>query len=127
MEIAFWIWLYLFIGNLGWIVVASGVACAALMLASIGVYDSVMGASDGVKKLHKRLLKWSIVSVFVTGLIASAYPSPRDLQWIIGGAVTYHVIQNEEVQKLPENLLKATNTFLEGIHSPEEILNEQQQ
>lgn len=42
-------------------------------------------------------------------------PSKQDALYIIGGGVALQGIQNEEVQELPENLVKAMNVFLEEI------------
>jgi hypothetical protein len=48
-------------------------------------------------------------------LLAAAIPDTEDLKYIIGGAVAWNVAQTEEAQRLPENVLRAANSFLEKI------------
>lgn len=121
MEYAFWIWLYLTIGNLAWIIVLLWI------VAFIGGFAAVFAGEDcnfdkdshgwGLHIALKRTATGAFVLAFVFSLIASAYPSRTDLAWIVGGAGAIHLAQTEEAQKLPDNVLRAMNSFLEGVGS----------
>lgn len=53
---------------------------------------------------------WAVPIVFVL-----LFPNKDDLKLIFGGVGIYAVSQNEEVQKLPNNILKSANSFLEKL------------
>lgn len=67
--------------------------------------------------------KWTM-KVFVFSLVmivlTSFNPSKKDLYFIIGGGTALHVVSNEEVQKLPTNLARAANDWLERYYEGDE-------
>ena len=74
-------------------------------------------AIDGVvSKIYKNFICPLGLVVF---LAMALCPDKKDLIFIAGGAATYNLSQTEEAQKLPDNILKALNTFLEGISEEE--------
>lgn len=121
MEYAFWIWLYLTIGNLGWVIVL--LWTVALMGGLIAAFAGEACNFDkdcsgwGIYIALKRTAITALVLALIFSLIASAYPSRTDLAWIVGGAGAIHLAQSEEAQKLPDNVLRAMNSFLEGVRS----------
>lgn len=131
MEYAFWIWLYLAVGNLGWVVFLAWVVAVVL-----GAFAFMLGIeSDFGKRLtlegaptdDSRIFLWAkrfSIKAFclsiTLSLIGSLYPSKEDLMWIIGGAGAIHVAQSDEARKLPDNVLRAMNSFLEGVGEPKE-------
>lgn len=129
MEYAFWIWLYLAVGKLVWVVILAWVVAAALglLVFMLGI-ESDFGKSltfEGAPTDDSRNFLWAkrlSIKAFclsiTLSLIGSLYPSKEDLMWIIGGAGVIHVAQSDEARKLPDNVLRAMNSFLEGVGEP---------
>jgi|GEM_PF-6573344 len=132
MNTALLIYLYIVAGNF-----ASAFAAAAFILA-IGYFVplSVMGlfssfgsdthwSSDELSPESKgfiamrRHFKSVVIALAFLGSVPALYPDKDDVAWILGGAAAVHVAQTEEAKKLPDNLLRAANTFLEGISETE--------
>lgn len=122
MNTALMIYLYLAVGSL----------LDMLFLACVGL-GAVVGASglaileeqtnghappEGYGKWAKRYLICAACFLVVD----SFYPDKEDLAFIFGGAIAVDIATTEEAQKLPDNLLKAANSFLEGVYTEEDAL-----
>lgn len=62
----------------------------------------------------KTSLKWAVFAMAVLGIISVFAPNSQQLYAIygIGGTIDY-LKENKEAQKLPDNIIKAANVFLE--------------
>ena len=120
MEAAFWIYLYLTIGNLAWVVeLATFVAIGASIFWVVAWLHEADPDEDPEFATFSKWTKRAIITALSLLVVSTFYPSREDLAWMFGGATVYSLTQNEEAQKLPDNVLKAANTFLEGISEPE--------
>lgn len=63
-----------------------------------------------VKKTSWPLLKRTAILLTIVSILAPLVPNNRDLYVMIGG---YYVTNNDEIKKMPNNVLKAANNFLE--------------
>jgi hypothetical protein len=64
--------------------------------------------------------KWArgMVILWLVSLFLSAFlPGEKQLLRIVGVGAAYHLTQTDEAKKLPDNVLKAVNTFLENAAS----------
>lgn len=132
MNTALLIYLYIVAGN-----VASACAVTAFVLAICYFFPLIMTAiisgfgydtrfsSDELSPESKgfiamrRHFKSVVIALAFLGSVPALYPDKDDVAWILGGAAAVHVAQTEEAKKLPDNLLRAANTFLEGISETE--------
>lgn len=129
METALLIYLYITVGKA--LVTVShflwvGLVIYALALCTMGlssnfgtdryefVSDDLTSESEIYLSLRKHL-KNAVVTFGVLVLCNSLYPDKEELAWIIGGAAAVSVATTEEAKKLPDNVLRAANTFLEGV------------
>lgn len=71
---------------------------------------------DWLLSTYKKFFTAFIVLTSLVVLI----PDKKDFYFIIGGSVALSLSQNEEAQKLPNNVLKALNAFLEETVEAEE-------
>lgn len=71
---------------------------------------------DKIKAAKKRTIKLSIVA-FIFGIFVSILPSTETL---IAMYTIPAIVNNKEVQKLPENLLKFANDYLEKANKKED-------
>lgn len=98
---------------------ASAFAKAILILGSmIGAISVLWIGADGdeadwrpVAKIAETV-KWPVIGLV---LLVVMTPSKNDLYFIAGGGLTLMAAQNKEVQKLPDNAVKAVNSFLERL------------
>ncbi len=58
-----------------------------------------------------------IAFLFLFLFLATAIPNEKELTFIAGG---YFTTNNKEAQKLPENILKAANDFLEKMQDKDD-------
>lgn len=64
--------------------------------------------------------KWArgMATLWLVSLFLSAFlPGEKQLLRIVGIGAAYHLTQTDEAKKLPDNVLKAANTFLESVAS----------
>lgn len=66
------------------------------------------------KKAEKYFFQ-SIKILTVLLILRMVVPNKTEVGYIIGGSVVLNVASSSEAQKLPENVLKAANKFLEGV------------
>lgn len=86
-------------------------ALIAFVIASI-IYGVIYGDGEdttAVRTTWKNIIKVIVVSAFLVVFI----PGRNQIVWIAGGGLALMAVQNEEVQELPENIVKAVNSFLE--------------
>ena len=118
----FLIWLYFFLSNLS-VLAAIGLiiigVCSAIGLIITLFYCAELGESPAkvIGRLPCKKL-WAILMITLV-VLATAVPNKDQMAWIVGGGVVLKVGQNEEVQKLPENTVKAVNRFLNSISEDE--------
>lgn len=127
METALLIYLYITVGNiLHGITPVVSVALAAYASAFILVgavtgggretkYNGDLTDESKVWLFLRKYLKNAIVTFGVLVLCNSLYPDKEELAWIIGGATAVSIATTEEAKKLPDNVFRAANTFLEGV------------
>lgn len=131
MNEAIIIYLYLAIGNvIKAVTVFASLYMAILFLSAFIVYIKAdferivenrgiplerVKDSMGVLKA-KMAIGIFIVVVFLGAL----YPSEKDIKYIIGGTAIWktadYLADNEEAKKIPDNVLKAMNSFLEQVN-----------
>ena len=122
------IWLYLSIKSISiFLVVVTGtlltVACLGKLYFLLMRYESSYPMSEREIENEGRSNKFFklITKVFIgVSIVALLIPSTKDLQYIIGGAVAIEIVKSEEARKLPDNVLKSVNTFLEGFNENKE-------
>lgn len=120
MGTAFAIYIYLALGQIlsavSIISTLGGVAYAVLFIMCTGASEGGENEYDPAAcKCYarcKRALKPVLVTLSTLILLNALYPSKDDLEFIAGGTV---VLNSEEVQKLPDNLIRAANSFLEQV------------
>lgn len=137
MDTALLIYLYIVIGNLKWLVVIVSTigaigSLATLVFGIISKFGTVTGNTSDYScdrlygdnllpeakwyhALYKATKPFAIAS-FVLLILSSLYPSKKDLAVIFGGTALVSVASSEEAKKLPDNILKAANAFLEGVY-----------
>ena len=78
--------------------------------------DEIKRAKLYYPKLLKALKTTIIVSIIST-LFNIGIPSRSEIYTIVGGSIAHSIATDnkKELNKLPKNLLKATNSFLEGL------------
>ena len=119
----FLIWLYFFLSNLSVLatigLIIIGVCSAIGLIIMIMPYCAELDESPA--KVIGRLpcKKLWVILVITLVVLATAVPNKDQMAWIVGGGVVLKVGQNEEVQKLPENTVKAVNRFLNSISEDE--------
>lgn len=97
--------------------VVSGLSGVSLVLTTIGKYTEPEHPEWG--NLHKVCKSVFITSLLLT-FITNATPNQKDMFLLTGGWVA---LNNEEVQKLPTNVLGALNSYLEEVKK--DIANEE--
>jgi len=115
------------------ITVAVSLETAALTILVMGsiVYCAIFVVVAGIKAVENEektpLYDWLVLTYkkFITAFIVLTslvvlIPDKKDFYFIIGGSVALSLSQNEEAQKLPNNVLKALNAFLEETVEAEE-------
>lgn len=118
MSTAFWIWLYLVVGKLA----SPGPIVLLCCLAAMAGFCIFMHLSIDEPSNAEKIFSSSVhigkkvgVVIVVLILINLLYPTKNDLALIFGGSLALDLAQTEEAQKIPENTLKAINTFLEAV------------
>lgn len=67
---------------------------------------------EAFNKVFKKPLKWLLPICIAIVLLV---PTKDELYFIVGGSALITVGTTEEAKKLPDNVLKAANTFLEKL------------
>jgi len=118
MTTALLIWAYISVGNL--LTSVSVIVIVFLVLVSVfGIVGTIVdgGVPETIKEFkHKG--KVGLV-VFMWLLLTAMYPSTDDLKFILGGTAIVAMSQVDGVSELPENLVNAANSFLEGVTEKE--------
>lgn len=81
-------------------------------VGTIGYKDDNLIVRETFNKFLKKPLKWVLPICIAIILIV---PSKEDMYFILGGSALIAVGKTEEAKKLPDNVLKAANTFLEKL------------
>lgn len=115
MNTLYWITVLGNINTLFTIVVVISLAVAVLM--GIGCI-SCMDASDiEIKRTILKIFKASSLLTIVSAIILLFTPSEKQLYAIYGiGTVIDYAKESKEVQKLPDNAVKALNIWLENVN-----------
>lgn len=71
---------------------------------------SLMAINSSEQLLLKKGVKYALPLAFVSGIFAALLPSNKDIALIYSG---HFITHSEEMKKLPDNILKYLNTFLE--------------
>ena len=98
-----------------------GVAAIFLILTACGAIGILISMVEDAEKETKaavyRWVKIGIAGSSIFGLLTIAIPSNQDLAIILGG---HFVTNQEEIKKLPANVAKTLNDFLERYQEKEE-------
>lgn len=106
--------------TLYWITVLGNVSFLAALAAAFfiaGCTVSLIGKMiDDDAKLNKKFCKASIIGIFVSLALCVLIPSKNELYAIYGiGSIIDYAKDSKEVQKLPDNAVKALNVYLENM------------
>ncbi len=109
------------LGNISTIVALASLffiaSCAALLIIKM---------IDDDAKLDKKFCKASIIGMFVSLALCVLIPSKNELYAIYGvGSVIDYAKNSKEVQKLPDNAVKALNVYLENIQKKDNTDNKE--
>jgi len=85
------------------------VICAVALFGWCLYTELTDAAQVILSRVTKYLFYWTIILVVSTTLI----PSKKDAAYIFGIGMGLKVMNNEQVQKLPENALKIINGYME--------------
>lgn len=128
MTTAFLIWAYLGLGNFiiaMWVITVftsiGFVFWYVRRLINIDYNTPRLEEPAAYAELHKKARSiYPYKTLFVFILITTFYPSISDLKYIIGGTVLIEggkmIADSKEAQKLPDNIIKAANTFLTKVN-----------
>jgi hypothetical protein len=87
---------------------------AAMVSLAIGSIEDGMGIESKYKALWlTNMKKWGFATIVCSGLLAVLIPSEKQLYFIAGG---YAATNITGIDKLPENVVKAANDWLEGVN-----------
>ena len=116
--------------TLYWITVLGNISALAgvVFAISIGIlFFSILRSFDGdTIKPNKKIFKISLIGIFVSLAIGILVPSKNELYAIYGvGSVLDYAKSSKEVQKLPDNAVKALNAYLENIQKKDSKDSEQ--
>ena len=76
-------------------------------------------------KSNKKAFKISLIGVFVSLALCVLIPSKKELYAIYGiGSVIDYAKDSKEVQKLPDNAVKALNVYLENVQKKDSTNSE---
>lgn len=113
--------LFVIVPNLGdacaWLAVGSGIAAGISgFFFCIGSVFASMGDDDSKKfvPVLKPFFKNFMLAFLVCILLGVVTPSEKQLWTVAGG---YAATNNAELKKLPDNVLKTANDFLEKVQS----------
>lgn len=111
-------WLTVF-GNI------SGLAAlAACFFIAVYIASLIGKIIDDNAKLYKKFCKANIIGMFISLALYILIPSKTELYAIYGvGSVIDYAKNSKEVQKLPDNAVKALNVYLENIQEKDSINN----
>lgn len=114
MSTALAIYLYLTLSNLVGVALIFSAFGAAIFIA-IWIVACDRENGEDVEKWCARHIKKVLATVIILGVLNVMIPSRSDLAWIIGGSAAYTTLTSDEAARLPDNVLKAANSFLEGV------------
>lgn len=86
--------------------------CSVVAIICLGIGSSLEYGDDNKGKYYPWIKKF-IVAVIVLTIISIFVPGEKQILTIAGG---YAVTNDAEVKKLPDNILKAANSYLEKIN-----------
>lgn len=114
--------------TLYWIAVLGNISALAgvVFAISIGIlFFSILSSFDGgTIKPNKKFFKISLIGVFVSLAIGILVPSKNELYAIYGvGSAIDYAKSSKEVQKLPDNAVKALNAYLENVQKKDSTDN----
>ena len=79
---------------------------------------------EDCSKSNKKAFKISLIGIFVSLALCVLIPSKNELYAIYGiGSVIDYAKDSKEVQKLPDNAVKALNVYLENIQKKDSTDN----
>lgn len=89
------------------------IACIVLLCAGLLImFDSISNTDDLIKKIKK--FKYAAVIWFISCVFVGLLPDKEQITYLVGG---YFVTNIEDINKLPPNLIKSANQFLENYIS----------
>lgn len=93
-----------------WILIIIGLMCGGMALLGEALDENMPSIA---KEIGARIRKWCLISGCILGLLFIFTPSKDQIYLIAGG---YAVTNDAELKKLPDNVLRAANTYLEKIN-----------
>ena len=98
--------------------VACGIFAVLCVLSSFSCFD------DDWPKSNRKTFKISLIGICVSLALCVLIPSRNELYAIYGvGSVIDYAKNSKEVQKLPNNAVKALNVYLENIQKKDSTDN----
>lgn len=110
--------------TLYWISVLGNISALASVTFSIFIvfcfFSSFAFFDKNVTKLNKKTFKLCCIGAFVSLVLCVLVPSKNELYAIYGiGSVIDYAKDSKEVQKLPDNAVKALNAYFENVQKKE--------
>lgn len=110
--------------TLYWISVLGNISALAPVTFSIFIvfcfFSSFAFFDKNVTKLNKKTFKLCCIGAFVSLVLCVLVPSKNELYVIYGiGSVIDYAKDSKEVQKLPDNAVKALNAYFENVQKKE--------
>lgn len=122
-------WLYFSLGE----VLGKATLICGLVTATAGatwVVSSFLASDECYPEVHKARAAKAIPVAYkfakawaVFLILGSFIPGETRLMKIVGIGSAYHLTQTDEAKKLPDNVLKAVNSFLEGVAANKNVDN----
>ena len=102
--------------TLYWLTILGNISSLAALAAAFFIAGCAASLIDDDAKLDKKICKASIIGMFVSLALCMLIPSKNELYAIYGvGSVIDYAKNSKEVQKLPDNAVKALNVYLENM------------
>lgn len=107
--------------TLYWLTVLGNISLIAAIAAGLFLFGCVMLLvkkiiDDDLSKLNEKGIKISLIGLFASLVLCVLIPPKTELYAIYGvGSVIDYAKNSKEVQKLPDNAVKALNVYLENI------------
>ena len=116
--------------TLYWLTILGNISSLAVLAAAFfiaGCAVSLIGKMiDDDAKLDKKFFKASIIGMFVSLALCVLIPSKNELYAIYGiGPIIDYAKDSKEVQRLPDNAVKALNVYLEYMQKKDGVDNKE--
>lgn len=124
VDYALWVYAYIVVDGLLGVLFMVGIAGTILLafgiVFTIFADDFEIDEDSNFQKIRTTLINsikyLTVPALLVGSLVDAFYPEKEDLMYIVGGATVLsggqYMVNSEEAQQLPDNVLEAANKFL---------------